>query len=181
MSPLEENLNICKSCKNKIFDIKSGILCDITGMKPSFEKNCSNYLQDINSELEENRYKITKRFSENKSFNDYISFIIKAFPNFKAEKKEENKYKINNSVFYFVVKEKQNNIKIDTRFPAFYTAIILIICFSREFIDGGLLIHIIYLIIYISLLIMIPLYFLLAKKIKIEIMDALVKYINENK
>ena len=36
----------CNSCKNYDFDIKKGILCGLTGLKPSFENECSNFVLD---------------------------------------------------------------------------------------------------------------------------------------
>jgi hypothetical protein len=39
-----ESENICKTCKNRRIDIKSGLLCELTGMKPSFNDKCSNYI-----------------------------------------------------------------------------------------------------------------------------------------
>lgn len=42
----QERIDLCKTCQKRKFDIKSGILCGITGEKPSFNKVCPNRIID---------------------------------------------------------------------------------------------------------------------------------------
>ena len=48
-------LKICKTCQNKDFDPKRGIVCGLTNEKPVFEINCADYKPDQSSLLREER------------------------------------------------------------------------------------------------------------------------------
>lgn len=41
-----KQIETCKSCSNRKFDSQQGILCSLTEAKPSFEDNCSDFIQD---------------------------------------------------------------------------------------------------------------------------------------
>lgn len=41
-----ENIEICKTCNNRVFDISRGIICGLTNSKPSFIDRCPDYSQD---------------------------------------------------------------------------------------------------------------------------------------
>ena len=42
----EERINICKTCQNRSFDMKTGTLCGLTGQKPDFQTQCNNLIID---------------------------------------------------------------------------------------------------------------------------------------
>lgn len=42
----KEHLEFCKKCLNRKFDIKTGIICNLTGMAADFEGSCVNYQHD---------------------------------------------------------------------------------------------------------------------------------------
>ena len=42
----EERLNLCKVCKNRKFTLQKGIVCGLTGEKPTFEESCDAYIED---------------------------------------------------------------------------------------------------------------------------------------
>lgn len=41
-----QQLEICKQCENRKFDISVGIYCSLTGNKPDFLNSCSNFIKD---------------------------------------------------------------------------------------------------------------------------------------
>lgn len=43
----QEQLKYCKTCTNKMFDRKRGILCGLTNNYPAFQINCADYNQDM--------------------------------------------------------------------------------------------------------------------------------------
>jgi hypothetical protein len=43
---LKENMRVCATCKRRETDIKRGIVCGITGQKPSFEDGCPSFMLD---------------------------------------------------------------------------------------------------------------------------------------
>ncbi len=47
---LKERLVYCKKCENRKFDSAVGITCSLTGEKPAFENNCSNFIVDAKQE-----------------------------------------------------------------------------------------------------------------------------------
>ena len=42
----EDRINICKTCQNRSFDMKTGTLCGLTGQKPDFQTQCNNLIID---------------------------------------------------------------------------------------------------------------------------------------
>ena len=46
MKTLDEKIQVCKCCKNRKFDIQQGIVCELTGAKPTFEDECEKYEVD---------------------------------------------------------------------------------------------------------------------------------------
>ena len=40
---MEEKIKICKICKNKSFSDEKGIVCGLTGEKPTFENECPDF------------------------------------------------------------------------------------------------------------------------------------------
>lgn len=43
---LSEKIRVCATCQNCKRDIKRGIVCSLTDDKPTFDFNCSNYIED---------------------------------------------------------------------------------------------------------------------------------------
>ena len=43
---LSEKLEYCKVCRNKAFSIKTGIYCNLTGEKPTFDSTCQTFQED---------------------------------------------------------------------------------------------------------------------------------------
>ena len=43
---ISENLQLCRNCKNRKFDRATGVVCGLTGSKPTFEGNCPDYVAD---------------------------------------------------------------------------------------------------------------------------------------
>lgn len=46
---LQQKLNICSTCTNRKLDINTGIVCNLTNEKPTFEPTCSDYNKDENT------------------------------------------------------------------------------------------------------------------------------------
>ena len=42
----EQHLELCKKCVNRKFDLKQGIICNLTGSPADFEDNCKSYSLD---------------------------------------------------------------------------------------------------------------------------------------
>jgi hypothetical protein len=38
---------LCNTCENRIMDIKSGLLCNLTGMKPDYKEECKKYVEKL--------------------------------------------------------------------------------------------------------------------------------------
>jgi len=51
----EEQLSICKDCKERRFTPESGLTCGITGEKPSFGNFCPNYREDAEAKADNER------------------------------------------------------------------------------------------------------------------------------
>ena len=66
----QEHLKFCKTCVNRKMDLKSGLICQLTGTIADFEKECSSYEKDeqaiknIDDEVEMVNEEITSRISE---------------------------------------------------------------------------------------------------------------------
>ncbi len=43
---LDNQLKYCKICQNRKLDFQVGLLCSLTGLKPSFEESCSTFTLD---------------------------------------------------------------------------------------------------------------------------------------
>lgn len=81
MEPLQEQLQICKKCSNRTLDFETGLLCNLTGLKPSFDKECNSFAKD---ETILERQKLTEPINA----LDGVALVSKE--NIKALKKEQN-------------------------------------------------------------------------------------------
>lgn len=43
---VKDRIRVCKTCQNRRFDTKTGIVCGLTNLKPDFEYECKDYLED---------------------------------------------------------------------------------------------------------------------------------------
>lgn len=43
---MSEMIKVCSVCKNRKMDMKVGLVCSLTGMKPSFSNHCVSYVED---------------------------------------------------------------------------------------------------------------------------------------
>ena len=41
-----KQIDTCKSCTNRKFDAKQGIICSLTEAKPTFNNTCLDFIQD---------------------------------------------------------------------------------------------------------------------------------------
>ena len=69
---LEDRLKYCKVCKNRGFDIKSGILCNLTQEKPQFEETCDTYDENEYERRRQKEYLLNERLSSRA--NRYSTF-----------------------------------------------------------------------------------------------------------
>lgn len=77
----EEHLRFCKICKNKKFDMKQGIICNLTNLPADFEENCNSYIEDseLKQKLESNKLEneiLNKTASQGKRFANYLIDLI---------------------------------------------------------------------------------------------------------
>ena len=42
----KEQLEYCKTCKNKALDFKTGLVCSLTNTRRTFETSCPDYTED---------------------------------------------------------------------------------------------------------------------------------------
>lgn len=67
----EERLKFCKKCDNRVFDMQTGLLCNLTGEKADFEGECDSFVRDeavveyYDDELEIERTTVLGAISKN--------------------------------------------------------------------------------------------------------------------
>lgn len=77
----EEQLRFCKICKNQKFDLKQGIICNLTNQPADFEESCSSYIEDaelkqkMESTNAENEI-LSKTASQGKRFANHLLDLI---------------------------------------------------------------------------------------------------------
>lgn len=77
----QEQLRFCKICKNQKFDIKQGIICNLTNQPADFEENCNSFIEDselkqrIESNMPENEI-LNKTASQGKRLANYLIDLI---------------------------------------------------------------------------------------------------------
>ena len=66
----EERLKFCKKCDNRVFDMQTGLLCNLTGEKADFNGECESFVRDeaiveyYDDELEVERSTILRTLSK---------------------------------------------------------------------------------------------------------------------
>ncbi len=73
---LEDRLKYCKVCKNRSFDIKSGILCNLTQKKPQFEETCDTYDENEYERRGQNEYLLNERLSSRANRYSTFSMLV---------------------------------------------------------------------------------------------------------
>lgn len=73
----EEQLRFCKICKNQMFDMKQGIICNLTNQPADFEGNCISYFEDteLKQKVESTKIQkeiINKTASQGKRLTNYL-------------------------------------------------------------------------------------------------------------
>lgn len=59
-----EYIKICKTCKNRDFNLNAGIICGLTKSIPDFENYCESYIQDASGDSNEREYYHPKDFKK---------------------------------------------------------------------------------------------------------------------
>ena len=73
----EEQLRFCKICENQKFDLKQGIICNLTNQPADFEENCSSYIEDTELKQKMESTKIENRIaSKGERFANYLIDLI---------------------------------------------------------------------------------------------------------
>jgi uncharacterized RDD family membrane protein YckC len=77
----EEQLRFCKICKNQKFDMKQGIICNLTNQPADFEETCSSYIEDseLKQKMESTKIEneiLNKTASQGKRFANYLIDLI---------------------------------------------------------------------------------------------------------
>ena len=77
----EERLRFCKICKNQKFDMKQGLICNLTNQLADFEGNCSSYIEDseLKQKMESTKIEneiLNKTASQEKRFANYLIDLI---------------------------------------------------------------------------------------------------------
>jgi len=77
----EEQLRFCKICKNQKFDMKQGIICNLTNKPADFEDYCNSYIEDseLKQKMESNKNEneiLNKTASQGKRFANYLIDLI---------------------------------------------------------------------------------------------------------
>lgn len=73
----EEQLKLCKACKNQKFDLTLGVICSLTNERADFDDACSSYVEDIElkqkqtSKVFENEI-VLKTASQGKRFANHL-------------------------------------------------------------------------------------------------------------
>ena len=74
MKTIEEKLQICRECKNRI-EYHSGLTCSVTSSKPEFEDECANYTPDY-KEIEKNRRRAEKEDANKTKVRGWLAFFL---------------------------------------------------------------------------------------------------------
>ena len=77
----EEQLRFCKICKNQKFDMKQGIICNLTNKPADFEDYCNSYIEgsELKQKMESNKNEneiLNKTASQGKRFANYLIDLI---------------------------------------------------------------------------------------------------------
>lgn len=74
MKTIEEKLQICKECKNRI-EYHSGLTCSITSSRPEFDDECPNYDPD-HKEIEKNIRRAEKEEANKTKVRGWLAFFL---------------------------------------------------------------------------------------------------------
>ena len=83
----EERLKFCKVCTNRKLDVKTGLICSLTGKFADFDETCPNFSQDEREKEKQKTDELLKQKAEvgkRKAINLFIvmmgiSFLIMIF------------------------------------------------------------------------------------------------------
>lgn len=70
-----DKLQFCRNCKNKKFDKATGIVCGLTGSKPTFDAECLDYVAD-EAEIEIDREREIELNSRESGIRGWLAFFI---------------------------------------------------------------------------------------------------------
>lgn len=72
---ISEKLQFCRNCKNRKFDKATGLVCGLTGSKPTFDAECSDYVAD-EAEIEIDREREIELNSRESGIRGWLVFFI---------------------------------------------------------------------------------------------------------
>ena len=76
----KEQLEYCKTCKNRTLDFKIGLVCSLTNTRRTFETSCQDYVEDkvetYKKAKAEREYQEIKKELETPAWKIILSIII---------------------------------------------------------------------------------------------------------
>lgn len=70
-----DKLQLCRNCKNRKFDKATGIVCGLTGSKPTFDAECLDYVAD-EAAIEIDREREIELNSRESGIRGWLAFFI---------------------------------------------------------------------------------------------------------
>lgn len=72
---ISEKLQLCRNCKNRKFDKTTGLVCGLTGSKPTFDAECLDYVAD-EATIEIDREREIELNSRESGIRGWLAFFI---------------------------------------------------------------------------------------------------------
>jgi len=82
------NKLLCENCIYRRDDIKSGILCELTGMKPDYIEDCRNFIEGPSSRVKR-IYKQPLSKNEIRSLKEIVNCLKGEFPDISITQSED--------------------------------------------------------------------------------------------
>jgi hypothetical protein len=151
---------LCEDCINRRDDVKSVILCDLTGMKPDYHEGCISYVSGHPMKMRrvKSQYKQAPPKKEIYSLKDVFEAVKAEFPEVNVSLDRDQ---INLSAGFFTtvrISLKRNEVKFDIPWPFIFPLSVVLVYLSRYLISG-LIVSIFRLLLYLIIIVCIIIYY----------------------
>lgn len=153
---------LCEDCANRRDDVKSGILCELTGMKPDYEGSCDRYVNGASMKIRQEKnkhYKAPPVKKEINSLKDIFEALKQEFPGVYITFKKDL---INLSSGFFTtlrISQKDNKAKYIIPRPLIFPIIVVLVYLLTHYFVSGLIVSILAMLIYLIVIACLIIYY----------------------